>query len=117
MSELTLTIIALDSKDTVPQNARSVTACGAGGYLQVLPDHAPLLMRVLPGVIEVDVGKGQKPRRYRTEKGGYLRSHSNRVSLVLEDIGPAGTADMIEFDRSLDRVKEEWNAGFLTNEG
>jgi F-type H+-transporting ATPase subunit epsilon len=114
MSEVKLSVVVIGDKADIPETARSVTARAAGGYLQVLPDHAPLLMLVLPGVVEVDPGKGRATLRYKTEKGGYLWSRANLITLVLKDIKIADEADANDFAQALDTVKREWDAGLLT---
>ena len=110
MNALIIELIALKCSVEIPERVRSLTARAADGYVQVLCDHAPLLMAVLPGMIEIDVGNGREPRRYRTERGGYLQALGNHVSLVLRDIEPAGEADMKDFARAIESLKQGWDA-------
>jgi len=93
---------------------RSVTAPGIYGYMQILCDHAPSVMLVCAGVIEID--SGNEPSRYKTEKGGYLQlQENNNIFLLLKDISAPGDKDIKQFEELLTQVQEEWK-GFAQHQ-
>lgn len=67
--------------------AEMVVAPGVGGELGILPGHTPLLTRIKPGVLKINLPDGQEELMYVS--GGILEIQPEKVT-VLADIAERG---------------------------
>jgi len=76
------------------ENAEQVVLPGAEGDFGVLPNHAPMIATLRPGVLDVQLSGG--PRRIFV-KGGFAEVEPDRLTVLAEtafdaDASSAGTA-------------------------
>ena len=69
--------------------AEMVIAPGEGGELGILPGHAPLLTRIKPGVLKINLPDGEEELMYVS--GGILEIQPDKIT-VLADVAERGDA-------------------------
>jgi F-type H+-transporting ATPase subunit epsilon len=62
--------------------AEMVIAPGEGGELGILPEHTPLLTRIKPGTIRIQLGGGQEEVIYVS--GGMMEVQPDRVTVLAD---------------------------------
>ena len=63
-------------------DASEVILPGAGGVFTVQADHTPVLTNLIPGVLEITVGEGE--RVYSAVNGGFAEIKENTVRVLAE---------------------------------
>ncbi|MGU9952081.1 MAG: F0F1 ATP synthase subunit epsilon [Gammaproteobacteria bacterium WSBS_2016_MAG_OTU1] len=69
--------------------ATMVVAPGEGGELGIMPGHAPLLTRIKPGVLRINLPEGEEEVMYVS--GGVLEVQPDKIT-VLADVAERGDA-------------------------
>ncbi len=62
--------------------AEMVIAPGEGGELGIMPEHAPLLARIKPGIVRVLTGNGEEEVIYVS--GGMMEVQPDRVTVLAD---------------------------------
>lgn len=83
----------------VDTRARSIQAAGADGMLGVLFNHAPLVTPLVPGILTVDDGSGQK--KYAVGEG-FLEVVDNHVNVLVDS---AERPEEIDEERAVAALK------------
>lgn len=78
---------------------------GAAGYFAAMPDHAPLISALKPGVVDI-YQQGQLSQRLYVS-GGFIESAPDKVTLLAEEAVPFEQLDAATLNGLLDRVREE----------
>src|SRR5262245_52500482 len=82
------------------QDATQVVVPGFEGEFTVLPNHAPVISALRPGVVDATLGDARKLRVF--VKGGFAEVDADRLivlaerALEVEDMGPAVIASELE---------------------
>jgi F-type H+-transporting ATPase subunit epsilon len=64
------------------EDAQQVIVPGTEGDFTVLPGHAPVISTIRPGVIDVLLADGRRPRMF--VKGGFAEVDSDRVTVLAQ---------------------------------
>ncbi|NLE65549.1 MAG: F0F1 ATP synthase subunit epsilon [Elusimicrobia bacterium] len=57
---------------------------GAGGYMGILHDHAPMISALRPGRFEVRKAEGGTPLFFTTRAPGFLELKANQATVLLD---------------------------------
>lgn len=90
-------------KDTAVQ---SVTVPGAEGDFAVLPNHAPLMSTIRPGVVEVLEVDASTPERLFL-KGGLAQVTPTGLTILAEETLPLDTVDAAALAQDLADARED----------
>lgn len=82
--------------------ARSVQIPAAEGQLTAMPDHAPLITTLRPGVVRVEMADGVKTFGV---VGGFVEINADGVSILAERAYAEGQASKSEMDALVDAAK------------
>ncbi|QSA96755.1 ATP synthase F1 subunit epsilon [Methylococcus sp. EFPC2] len=86
MTEHTPALLRVDIADVTQQIfsglCRSVVAPASLGEVCILPRHAPLLSKLIPGTIKLDTGNGEPALFYVS--GGYLEVQRTEVTILAD---------------------------------
>jgi F-type H+-transporting ATPase subunit epsilon len=86
-AQLTCTIVSPE-ETLYDGDASHVVAPGVRGEIGVYPRHAPLIARLMPGVLRVHVPMGDLVLKFAT-RGGFLEvAHDHVTVLVTKAVGP-----------------------------
>jgi F-type H+-transporting ATPase subunit epsilon len=107
VSEFRLEIVTPERR-VFGESVRSLVAPAAGGYLGVLPGHAPLLARLMPGVLKVSSGSGT--RRFATS-GGFMEVTPRRTILLADAVEEVGEIDVKRAREAADRARRRLKDG------
>jgi len=66
------------------ENVVSVTVPGSEGYLGILANHAPLLVSLKPGRVEIRRAGDHIPA-IAIVQGGFLETSGNKVDILVEE--------------------------------
>lgn len=91
--ELHLTVLTPE-RSVLEATVYSVTAPGAGGYLGILKNHAPLITSLIPGKLTVK-DLQEKPTVYAIG-GGFLEVAANRVIILADTLDELEEIDLGE---------------------
>ena len=83
-----------------PQECSSVTLPGSVGYLEILPEHAPLVTELSVGVLSIKKSPGSEECSRYFISGGYANISNENVIILADHI-----MDVMQI--SLDQAKEE----------
>lgn len=78
--------------------AKSVQIPGAEGQLTAMPDHAPLITTLRPGIVRVEMTDGVKTFGV---VGGFVEINADGVSILAERAYADGQANRAEMDALL----------------
>ncbi|MFD1344157.1 F0F1 ATP synthase subunit epsilon [Litorisediminicola beolgyonensis] len=84
--------------------ARSVQIPGADGDLTAMPDHAPLITTLRPGVLRIETEKGTEEY---VVTGGFVEI-GDGVSVLAERAFPRDEVDQEAYERLVDEAHEEY---------
>jgi F-type H+-transporting ATPase subunit epsilon len=87
----------------VDEDVSSAELPGSSGYLGVLPDHAPLLGRLEPGVLTYTLAGKQN---VLVVEGGFLEVLDNHVSVLVERAEPAEKINLDSARRALQEAEQ-----------
>jgi F-type H+-transporting ATPase subunit epsilon len=82
----------------VSGQAKSVQIPGAEGQMTAMPDHAPTITTLRPGVLRVEMTDGTKDFAVT---GGFAEITSSGVSVLAEQAYPVGAANRAEVEAHL----------------
>lgn len=107
MAKLSVHIVTAEREVFAEEDVSEVVVPGIEGELTVLPEHAPLLTMVKPGVIRV--GKAGEDIDMAIT-GGFLEVRDNRVTILADAAERAEEIDAVraeEARRAAERALEE----------
>ena len=84
---------------------KSVQIPGADGDLTVMPDHAPLITTLRPGILKVDGANGVEEF---VVTGGFAEIGGG-LSILAERALPKGDVDQATFDAMMDEAQTAYN--------
>ena len=67
---------------TLSQDAKELVVPGLEGDFTVLPGHAPVISALRPGVVDVTLADGRKPRIF--VKGGFAEVDAEHLTVLVE---------------------------------
>ncbi len=108
---LTVHIVTAEREVFTQENVSEVIVPGVDGELTVLPEHAPLLTMIQPGVMRV-VTAGEDIDMAIT--GGFIEVRENRVTILADAAERAEEIDTVraeEARRQAERSLEERESG------
>ena len=82
--------------------AKSVQIPGAEGQLTAMPDHAPLITTLRPGIVRVEMADGVKSFAV---VGGFAEITPEGVSILAERAYAEGQVDKAEVDALLEEAR------------
>jgi F-type H+-transporting ATPase subunit epsilon len=82
--------------------AKSVQIPGAEGQLTAMPDHAPLITTLRPGIVRVEMADGVKSFAV---VGGFAEITPEGVSILAERAYAEGQGDKAEIDALLEEAR------------
>jgi F-type H+-transporting ATPase subunit epsilon len=101
-SQIQLEIVTPD-RQVVHESVSSVTIPGKGGYLGILPGHAPLLSELKAGEV---VYTRNDNRHYLAVSWGFAEVLPNRCILLVQTCERAEEIDLERAERALERAEE-----------
>ncbi len=91
-------------KQVAQSSVDRVVAPSVCGQVTILPEHAPLLCNLVPGVIEL--GGGAAAQRYFVS-GGFLEVARDRVTILAESAQPTGDINLAAANADLQAAEAE----------
>ncbi len=101
-TELQLNIVSPD-RLLVRDAVSAVTVPGKGGYIGVLPGHAPLLTELVPGELSY-TREGAK--HYLCVNWGFAEVLPDRVIVLVQNAEPAEEIDVKRAQRAMERAED-----------
>ena len=95
--------IVTPAREVVREKARSVTVPGKGGYLGILPGHAPLLSELHAGELGYE---REGSTEYLAVSRGFVEVLPERVIVLAEAAERAGEIDAERAERAKQRAEE-----------
>jgi F-type H+-transporting ATPase subunit epsilon len=99
---LTFELVSPERLELAAQ-ATMVVAPGAEGDFGVLPEHAPMISTLRPGVVQVFLPEGEVERVFVT--GGFAEVTPSRCTVLAEDIIPLPDLDKAGVDLRLQQAQ------------
>lgn len=87
----------------VSGKATSVQIPGADGQMTAMPDHAPTITTLRPGVLRVELTDGA---RQFAVTGGFAEITPSGVSVLAEQAYPVGAGNRAEIEAQLAQARE-----------
>lgn len=85
-----------------------VTLPGSEGYLTVMANHAPMITRVIPGLVRVKAAG--KPEQVFVVFGGFVDITPELCSLLAESVVSIDKLDPKDIDRRIAKARGEFEA-------
>jgi F-type H+-transporting ATPase subunit epsilon len=101
-TQIQLEIVTPD-RQVVHESVSSVTIPGKGGYLGILPGHAPLLSELKAGEV---VYTRDDSRHYLAVSWGFAEVLPNRCIILVQTAERAEEIDLERAERALERAEE-----------
>jgi F-type H+-transporting ATPase subunit epsilon len=86
-------------------DVQQVTVPGTDGFFTVLPDHAPVLSTLRPGVIEVVTEEGRTERIF--ERGGFAEVNNLGLTILAEVAIPLAQLDAAALEEQIRNAEED----------
>lgn len=86
-------------------DAKSVLVPGASGYMELLPEHSPLIAELGPGCLRLDKSADGSSLLYFVS-GGFIETHENKVTILADVAELVGEIDVSRAEKSVARAKE-----------
>lgn len=88
-----------------------VIAVGTEGEIGIMPQHAPFLTALRPGVTRANVREGNESRRLEVATGeGFLQALPDKVTILTDDAFARGQIDIPQAREELAGAQEEQRA-------
>ncbi len=87
----------------ISMETSSLVVPGAEGYLGFLPDHAPMVVLLKPGVVKYKVGSEY---RRMAVTGGFMEMANNKAVILADAAELAEEIDVMRARRALERARE-----------
>ncbi len=94
-----------------------VTVPGGEGDYGVLPDHAPLITTVRPGVIDIYSEDSNTISERIFVAGGFAEVTAERCTVLAESATPVSELDRVKIEEHLKRLAEDMPHGHMQPEG
>lgn len=101
--------IATPEKSLVKEQVSEAQVPGADGYLGILPQHAPLLSRLKPGLLTYKSGAGKE--NTIAVHGGFLEIKDNHVRCLVDQAERAEEIDMARAEAARSKALADLNSG------
>jgi len=92
-------------KELASRQVKEVLIPGAEGEFVVMPDHAPLLSTIKPGVLAISEISGQQSRYF--VRGGYAEVADNHLIVLAERAIPLEDLDAAEIEQEIQWARED----------
>ena len=86
-------------------DVQQVTVPGTDGFFTVLPDHAPVLSTLRPGVIEVVTEEGRTERIF--VRGGFAEVNNLGLTILAEVAIPLAQLDAAALEEQIRNAEED----------
>jgi F-type H+-transporting ATPase subunit epsilon len=100
--------IATPEKSLVKEQVSEAQIPGADGYLGILPDHAPLLSRLNPGILTYKSGGKENMIAVH---GGFLEVKDNHVRCLVDQAERAEEIDLARAEAARNKAIAALNSG------
>lgn len=107
MAETFLLEIATPEKSLLKEQVTEAQIPGADGYLGILPEHAPLLSRLKPGVLSYSTADGKE--HAIAVHGGFLEVKDNHVRCLVDQAERAQEIDLTRAEQAQKKALEQLN--------
>lgn len=101
--------IATPEKSLLKEQVSEAQIPGADGYLGILPEHAPLLSRLKPGLLTYRVASGKE--QTLAVHGGFVEIKDNHVRCLVDQAERAEEIDMARAQAAQQKALAALNSG------
>ena len=92
-------------RELASRQVKQVAVPGVEGEFVVMPDHAPVLSTIKPGVLVIGEISGQETRYF--VRGGYAEMANNQLIVLAERAIPLKELSAAEIEREIQWAKED----------
>jgi F-type H+-transporting ATPase subunit epsilon len=89
----------------ISAQVQQVTVPGTEGLFTVMPNHAPVLSTLRPGVVEVVTGEGSAERIF--VRGGFAEVNNAGLTVLAEVAIPLGELDSAALDEQMRNAEDD----------
>jgi F-type H+-transporting ATPase subunit epsilon len=89
----------------ISAQVQQVTVPGTEGLFTVMPNHAPVLSTLKPGVVEVVTGEGSAERIF--VRGGFAEVNNAGLTVLAEVAIPLGELDSAALDEQMRNAEDD----------
>jgi len=100
--------IATPEKSLLKEQVSEAQIPGADGYLGILPEHAPLLSKLKPGLLTYKIGGKENTLAVH---GGFLEIKDNHVRCLVDQAERAEEIDMARAEAARNKALAALNSG------
>lgn len=101
--------IATPEKSLLKEQVSEAQIPGADGYLGILPEHAPLLSRLKPGLLTYRVASGKE--QTLAVHGGFVEIKDNHVRCLVDQAERAEEIDLARAQAAQQKALAALNSG------
>ncbi len=92
-------------KELASRMVKQVLVPGVEGEFMAMPDHAPVLSTIKPGVLVISEISGQETRYF--VRGGYAEMANDQLIILAERAIPLKELDLAEIEREITWARED----------